>query len=451
MEQATAKRITSLRAAAVLGAAWALAGCAASTGGSGAAANPAAQDANQTGTSAGNGVITSDVVVASKADAAAAAGPDVENTKVTYNADIGTSCAITGACPANMKCIGGASADSPNVYCSATCTANSDCPPSFECGKQGDGKMCKRRQFCSSCASDAECGAGGRCIAMGGGKFCSQTCNIGKTECPRFAHCEEVAEGGSACVHVAGTCEGDGSLCQPCAASDNCQAGGMCLTFNHTKEQFCAAPCGSGGKCDATYSCVDIATGPSTKQKECVPGDQNAPKCVNKLYPLMEVGDTMGDFAITGFTDSDQNGSLLTTADGNEQPQVIKLSDYASLNGCKVVLFNVAAGWCGPCKQETTTFKSLMAKYPDLCIYQVLFDGVTPGTLPNIQLAKDWIKSFKGQGAVGVDPDRNVAPYNTAGSTPLNLVLDGATLKVLKKMNGVPPTGIGGELAPFFK
>ncbi len=445
-------------AAATLCCGSALGACeAAAPAGSGAGGTQA-EDANQTTAGTGGGIIESDATVASTADASAAGSDGGPTTGPLVNADIGLSCAITGACPVGLSCIGGASKDSAHVYCSAVCSKDADCPAEFACSKQSvnaDGSaknLCTRRGFCAACASDAQCGPGGRCIAMGEGKFCSRSCNLGKFECQRYAECKEVPEGGAACVHNAGSCLGNGSLCAACAGGDNCAtkeggAGGMCLTYNHTKEQFCSAPCGAGDSCPAGYGCVGIG---ASKSKQCVPSDKNAPKCVPKLNKHIEEGDILEDFSMVGYIDTDGDGSLLATSGGNEEPRIIKLSEYADL-GYKIVLFNVAAGWCGPCKQETTTFKSLIAKYPDLGIYQVLYDGTQPGSLPTLQLAKDWIKSFKGQGAVGVDPDRNVAPINVAGSTPLNIVIDAKTRKVLKKINGVPATGISGLVAPYLK
>jgi len=369
----------------------------------------------------------------------------------TYNLDIGTSCTITGACPAGTKCLG-ISTESPYAFCSATCGSDKDCPETFECAKYGKDQYCQRRDFCTSCTADSQCGAGARCVTMGSAKFCSRTCTLGKTECPRYANCQEVQEGGTACVHTSGSCAGDGSLCASCAAVDNCESGGACLTFNYTKEQFCATPCGSGGTCPSGYSCAAITIG-AGKVNECVPSDKTKPKCVSKLFAHMEEGDVLDEFQMTGYLDTDSDSSLTTLSTGApEEPRVIKFSEYADL-GYKIVLFNVAAGWCGPCQQETTTFKGLAAKYPDLGIYQVLYDGVQQGSLPTLKLAKSWITQLKVTGtmAVGVDPDRNVAPINTGGSTPLNVIVDAKTRKILKKINGVPQSGIASLVIPYLK
>ena len=425
-------------------------GCQGNTGAVATTNVAVSSDAAVIGTGQTGGFVESDAVVVTDTHAEVGiVGADTGAVAASFNTDIGLSCAITGACPAGMKCFG-VSPDVPTAYCTEGCSSDANCPPTFQCAKYATDSYCQRRDFCAACKTDDQCGAGGRCVTMGASKFCSKSCNAGKTECPRYSACQDVTEGGTACVHSSGSCAGDGSLCATCAATDNCADGGACLTFNYTKEMFCATPCATGGVCPTGFACADVGTA-AGKVKECVPSDKKQPKCVSKLNPQMEEGDILDDFVMTGYLDTDQNGSVLTTTDGPaEEVRVIKFSEYAAM-GFKIVLFNVAAGWCGPCQQETTTFKGLVAKYPDLGIYQVIYDGTTPGSLPTVKLAKSWASSLKGQGAVGVDPERNVAPWNTAGSTPLNLIVDAKTHKILKKMNGVPPAGIGSVIAPFMK
>ena len=360
------------------------------------------------------------------------------NVPKQFHPEFGWPCGGTGACATGLQCTG--NIESPSAICTTECAADSDCPDDFTCIKAGKTSVCLRREFCSSCKTDAQCGAGGRCIQMGSGSYCSRSCTPGKTECPRFASCSEVGAGDYACVHSAGDCQGDGSLCAACAAEDTCGAGGACLSYMHTKEQFCSAPC-NGTTCPATYKCVDVQTA-TGKTKQCVPGDSKAPKCVPKLNNFLEVGSIMQDFAITGY---------ITNGDGlPDTPMVIKLSEFAK-NGYKVILLNAAAGWCGPCQQETMGFKSLAAKYPELGIYQILFDNVGQGQIPTLSFLNQWTKALKPFGATGIDPERNIVPINTGGSTPLNMIIDAKTLKVLQKFNGAPSGGLGPVLAPYFK
>lgn len=372
-------------------------------------------------------------------------GPVIKN----FSVNIGLSCAGNIDCPGDVDCYG--DRETPSAICTIACSDDSGCPAAFACkGPEGGDRACVPRTFCATCTEDAQCGDGGRCVTMSEGKFCSRDCTK-KTGCPRFAQCQEVDEGGLACVHTSGTCQGDGSLCTPCAATGKCAEGGSCLTFSYTGEAFCSAAC-DGTTCATGYACANVQTGPETTSSQCVPDSKTAPKCVASLHGTMEVGDILEDFEMVGYLDTDSDGSLLTTSDGPpELARRIKFSEYASIGGYKAVLFNVAAGWCGPCQQETTGFKKLMAAYPNLGIYQVIFDGAKQNTKPTLTLAKSWIKNLNAAGAVGVDAEKRVVPYNTAGSTPLNMIVDAQTRKILKKFNGAPAGSLNSTVAPYLK
>jgi hypothetical protein len=84
-------------------------------------------------------------------------------------------------------------------------------------------------------------------------------------------------------------------------------------------------------------------------------------------------------------------------------------------------------------------------------IFQVIFDGATQGSKPSLTMLKQWITKLNGVGAVGVDQERNVIPINTAGSTPLNIIIDAQSRKILKKFNGAPAGSLGSVLAPYLK
>lgn len=366
-----------------------------------------------------------------------------------FSKAVGQSCAGVGQCPDGLKCIG--NPDAASAVCSAECGTDLDCPATMACRTHGDGSTyCRTRNFCDECLSDAQCGPGGLCVKMDGGAFCSHACTPGKTECPRFSDCKDVGGGQNACVHRAGTCQGKGEVCDPCSTwTDNCQAG-ACLTFTFTKEQFCTEKCDSAGKCRTGYKCVEIQFADG-KQKHCVPADEKAPKCVNKLTPMMEVGDIMEDFAMVSYVDEDGDGNLAKRADGTyEDPHVVHLKEFIGPDSqYDVILFNLAAGWCGPCQAETKTFKAMLKAYPNIQVFQVLFDGAKAPSVPTLQFLKQWVAVTNAAGITGIDPERNAVPYNTGGSTPLNIVIDAKTGKILKKVNGAPATGVLSLLKPY--
>lgn len=363
----------------------------------------------------------------------------------SYDDRVGTSCVITGECPEGLECVG--NSESTNAYCSTTCETDANCPATHTCQNFGDKNLCIARKFCSTCETDAQCGAGKVCVGMGGAKFCTEKCEVGQTTCPRYATCQDVSEGFAACVHNAGTCQGDGSLCQPCGAGDNCATGGSCLTYIHTSEAFCSSSCPAEG-CPTGFDCQEIPVAGGAKVKQCVPNEASDGKCVSKISGQFEKGDTMANFEMVGYLDTDGNGSLNTTADGAEAPQLIRLNDVAAL-GYDLILFNVAAGWCGPCQAETKEFKYLIKTYPNVAVFQVIFDHSTPGVVPTLEFVSKWIKTLKAVGYVGVDPDRKVMSINTEGSTPLNMIIDAKTMKVLDKFNGSPQSGLGSIIKKY--
>ena len=81
-----------------------------------------------------------------------------------------------------------------------------------------------------------------------------------------------------------------------------------------------------------------------------------------------------------------------------------------------------------------TLYKTYFPK--GLVLVQTLFDGAKPGYPMTFPLLKAWNSQLKPSGYVGMDPDRLVMQYNVAGSTPLNMIIDAKTRKVVYKTNG---------------
>jgi thiol-disulfide isomerase/thioredoxin len=208
--------------------------------------------------------------------------------------------------------------------------------------------------------------------------------------------------------------------------------GGPCWNYRYSGENFCGQDC-STQSCPATYSCG------SDKQCE-LPGAD--PSCV-KLSPTMEVGDTLDDFAMVGYVDTTHNNSLVDEAQ-SQQPKVVKLSDFAST--AKVILFTGAAGWCTSCQKETGTFAQLMTTYgpQGLMIVQALFDTDTEFEPATVAFLKTWIGAFKPAGACGVDPGWDTVAWNTTSATPLNIIIEAKTRKILSKFYSA--TGVETEI-----
>ena len=313
----------------------------------------------------------------------------------SYKAGLGQSCSVSGSCPGGLTCAGGGKGYA-QAYCTTSCANDTGCPSRFSCQEvTGQGKKCVPRSYCSLCMHSGQCNNGFKCINQpGGGAACLKPCKMGSTECPKYASCSS-AGGGSFCVHKSGSCRGSGGLCSPCAATSDCNQGGLCLTYSNSGESFCAASC-SGGSCPGGYSCY-------SKYNKCVPSTKSS--CVPSLSSMMEVGDTMEDFAMVGKWDTNKDYSL-----AGEKLQLLRLSQFKS---AKVIMFSVAAGWCGPCKTETKQFKSLLQSLgpKGLVVFQSLTAGVSktsPPTPPDLLFLDAWIGSLSAVGAIGIDPGQRV-------------------------------------------
>lgn len=361
----------------------------------------------------------------------------------TYADDIGQFCGIDGTCTGKAtQCIGGKGYGS--AYCTATCATDLDCPSRYYCRELSDKKKyCVTRAYCGRCHHDDMCPAGHSCVKHGKQKHCLKVCTKGSTECPRFAECKDSGDGKTyVCHHKAGRCVGDASMCDPCITGEDCDKDAYCLTFTATKEQFCSKNCATN-KCAGQGTALKCQSFKGSSQ--CLPGSPGGnqlPHCVGSLSNMMQPGDIFDDFVFVGYRDSDKNGSL-----AGEKLRRIRLSDFASTH--KVILFNIAAGWCGPCKAEAATFATLMKKYEasGLMIVSVLVDNIKPGQRPTVSFLDSWIGSYGPNGAVGIDPPRVASQYNNTGKIPYNVILDGKTRKVLEAFSSA--SGLESKLKGY--
>ena len=256
-----------------------------------------------------------------------------------YNSKLGAFCGVDGACASGLTCVG--NKYDHGAYCRGTCKTELDCPPSLECETAPSGgstRYCKPRRFCSGCVHDGNCRDGMKCVAMTGGKYCASPCTPGSTECPMAAQCK-AAGGLHVCQPKTGSCRGSGGVCSGCSKNDHCKPGGMCLSLSLSDESFCGAPCTSSTSCGGSYKCYNVGT---TGQKQCGPGvlaGGKYPTCSSGVtFPIFNKGDRMGDFAMVGYRDTNNNGTL---ADETKL-QVVKLSHFKT---AKVILLNISAFW----------------------------------------------------------------------------------------------------------
>lgn len=146
-------------------------------------------------------------------------------------------------------------------------------------------------------------------------------------------------------------------------------------------------------------------------------------------YPAGPYGTGVGD-RIEDFTLRDCDG------------QSVRFGDV--LAGAKLVLFNVAAGWCVPCMAETQTIEADVHRPycpRGLRIVQVLFEDEN-GAPASVNFCKKWREKFGLTFPVLIDPDfttKKFFPGSISGSTPLNLLVDTGAVIRYRAAGPVPP------------
>ena len=131
----------------------------------------------------------------------------------------------------------------------------------------------------------------------------------------------------------------------------------------------------------------------------CKNSSPTAPEPTPEPEPTNQQGTKLGDTAVN-FTAIDQNGNN------------VSLYDYSG----KVVLVNISADWCGPCRDEATHLESLYDEYKNrgFQIITALISGDP----------SDWTKEYGITFPVLDDNDEDIWDQYGEGSIPLNLVID---------------------------
>jgi hypothetical protein len=248
-------------------------------------------------------------------------------TFVQKSGQFGASCKPTGGLANNPDCdvaddfwCNGTSPTDADAICTLFgCVADTDCGGGFYCGsvnkfpnvgssKLQDGETwsaCLPRAYCAPCAGDIDCGpangAPQHCVTgTDNATYCAPECSS-NTQCQADAQCLPYGNF-DACTPRAGVCKGDGSLCSPCRADNDC-TNGYCLLAYNSPEKFCSVK--SGVACS-----VDTAT--STLVAQC-PTTSTATK---------EISCSLTEFD-PEYPASQCIGTVVDGLDDNDQPEYV--------------------------------------------------------------------------------------------------------------------------------
>ena len=111
----------------------------------------------------------------------------------------------------------------------------------------------------------------------------------------------------------------------------------------------------------------------------------------------------------------------------------------ASLRG-KVVLFNIWATWCHPCRTEIPELRALHAKYKDRGLELV---GVSVDADGNDEAIKGFMDEFKMTYPVWRDPDERVSTRFLAIGVPATYLIDREGILRWRKTGPLAPNDSG--------
>ena len=114
----------------------------------------------------------------------------------------------------------------------------------------------------------------------------------------------------------------------------------------------------------------------------------------------------------------------------------ISLASYKATH--KLLVLNVAAQWCSPCKEEAKEIQSTVApKYAGkVAFVSVVLEDINRAPASDLNI-DNWIRAFSiSNFAVVRDDKRWVANFFDPSTMPLNVVIDLATMKILHKQIG---------------
>jgi hypothetical protein len=127
--------------------------------------------------------------------------------------------------------------------------------------------------------------------------------------------------------------------------------------------------------------------------------------------------------------------------------EVVRLSDYYDPNGqdLKLIVLNASAVWCSVCRSEYRHFRdmNIHATYRarGVQLFGALFEDINAAPARPEDLS-EWGASpaFTVEFPLVLDPGFKLGKYFTSDSTPLNLIIDARTMRILDATMGYDPS-----------
>ncbi len=142
-----------------------------------------------------------------------------------------------------------------------------------------------------------------------------------------------------------------------------------------------------------------------------------------------EIGEGIGDF-IQAFTEFDQNGGTFS---------------FESLKG-KVILLNISAMWCSPCRSEASELMEVYNTYKErgLEIVQCIYQNEEGNSSDQSDINR-WINEFNLSFTVLTDPDSSLTGFFNFNAIPFNVII-GRDFVIRYRQSGFDKTAITNKI-----
>jgi thiol-disulfide isomerase/thioredoxin len=216
---------------------------------------------------------------------------------------------------------------------------------------------------------------------------------------------------------------------------------GVALMFGGCGEDASLLP-GAGGV-EASREAASTQA-PGAAHEEWVKQANVAPGYVAKPYPEGPYGTSKAD-RIANLKFVGWGNPKLSDYD-TAQAGTLELADYYDPDGAKgleLILVNAVAYWCGVCQQEyrdmaeSARYNTLKARGVEML--GILFEDVNaePAAFKDLS---NWARAFKVEFPFVLDPGFKTGVYFDQSATPMNMVIDARSMRIVDVYTGYDPT-----------
>ncbi len=130
-----------------------------------------------------------------------------------------------------------------------------------------------------------------------------------------------------------------------------------------------------------------------------------------------------------------------------EMDKQMKLAHMYQHNRKRILLVNASAGWCAYCRQEAYELRAVYAEYgpKGLEIWFTLFQDYDGGA-PTKAFWDKWMNAIKPTYPTLLDTAFEMGAYFNVDATPMNMILDLNTMKIVYLQTGYDKVGLTNKI-----